>query len=49
MLYETFIKRNNKEISANLLNKQIECCTFGIKQHHPTTENKNSDKEVLLH
>ena len=43
------LKRNNKEISAYLLDKQIECFTFNIIQHHPTTKNNDSDKDVLLH
>ena len=43
------VKRNNKEISAYLRGKQIECCTFNIIQHHPITENNDSDKDVLLH
>ena len=44
-----FLKRNNKEISAYLGDKQIEYCTFNIIQHHPTTESNDSDKDVLLH
>ena len=43
------VKGNNKEVSAYLCNKQIECCTFNIIQHHPTTENNDSDKDVLLY
>ena len=43
------LKRNNKEISAYLCYKQIECCIFNIIQHHPTTDNNDSDKDVLLH
>ena len=42
------LKRNHKEISAYLLDKQIERCTFSFNQHHPT-ENNDSDKNVLLH
>ena len=42
-------KRNNKGISAYLRDKQIESCTFNIIQHHPTTENNDSDKDALLH
>ena len=38
------VNRNIKEISAYLLDQQIECCTFNIIQHHPTTENNDSDK-----
>ena len=33
----------------HLRNKQIECFTFKIIQHHPTTKNNNSDKDVLLY
>ena len=40
------LKRNNKEISAYLRDKQIECF---IIQHNPTTQNNDSDKDVLLH
>ena len=36
--YETFNERNNKEISAYLFDKQTECCTFKINQHHSITE-----------
>ena len=43
------VKRNNKEISAYLCNKQTECHIFNIIQHYPTTENNDSDKDVLLH
>ena len=44
------LKRNNREmISAYLCDKQIECFTVNIIQHHPTTENNDSDKDVLLH
>ena len=43
------LKINNKEISAYLRDKQIECFTFNIIQHHPTTKNNDSDKDVLLH
>ena len=43
------VKRINKEISAYLRDKQIECCTFNSIQHHNTTENNDSDKDVLLH
>ena len=43
------VKRNNKEISAYLRDKQIERHTFNIIQHHPTTKNNGSDKDVLLH
>ena len=40
------VERNTKEISGYLRDKQIECCTFNIIQHHPTTENNDSDKDV---
>ena len=43
------LKRNNKEISAYLHDKQIECFTFNIIQHHPAAKNDDSDKDVLLH
>ena len=43
------VNRNNKEMSAYLCDKQIECSTFNIIHHHPTTENNDSDKDVLLH
>ena len=43
------LKKNNKEISAYLHDKQIEYFTFNIIQHHPTTKNNDSDKDVLLH
>ena len=43
------LKRNNKEISAYLHDKQIEYFTFNIIQHHPTAKNNDSDKDVLLH
>ena len=44
------LKRNNKkEISAYLSDKQIERFTFNIIQHHPTIDNNDSDKDVLLH
>ena len=50
MFYETFlVKRNNNEMSDYLSDKQIECCTFNIIQDHPTIENNNSEKDVLLH
>ena len=49
MFYETFIERNNKEISAYLRDKQIECFAFNIIQYHPTTNNNDSNKDVLLH
>ena len=42
------LKRNNKDISAYLRGKQIECFTFNIIQHHPTAKNNDSDKKVLL-
>ena len=41
------LKRNNKEISAYLRDKQIECFTFNIIQHHSKTQNDDSDKDVL--
>ena len=41
------LKENNKEISAYLCNKQIECFTFNIIQHHPTAKNNDLDKDVL--
>ena len=31
--------RNNKEISVYLCDKEIECCTFNIIQHHSTSFN----------
>ena len=34
MFYET-LKRNNKELCAYLRDKQIECRTLNIIQHHP--------------
>ena len=43
------LKRKNKEISVYLRDKQIECFTFNIVQHHPTTKNNDLDKDVLLH
>ena len=43
------LKRNNKDIYAYLRDKKIECFTFNIIHHHPTTENDNSDKDDLLH
>ena len=43
------LKRNNKEISCYLRDKQIECFPFKIFQHHPTSENNDSDENVLLH
>ena len=42
------LKRNNKEISAYLCEKQIKCCTFKINQHHPATENNDTDKDALF-
>ena len=42
-------KTNNKEISTYLHDKQIKCYTFNMVQHHPTTKNSDSDKDVLLH
>ena len=48
MFYETFIEKN-KEISAYLRDKQIDCCTLSINQHHPAIENDDSDRDVLLH
>ena len=41
------LKRNNKEISAYLLDKQTECFTFNIIQHHPTTKKNDSNKDVF--
>ena len=38
------VKSDNKEISAYLRDKQIDCFTFSIIQHHPTTKNDDSDK-----
>ena len=43
------LERNNKQISAYLRDKQIECITFNIILHHPTTENNDLNKDVLLH
>ena len=53
------LKRNNKEIFAYLRDKETECFTFNIIQHHPTssniiqhhptTENNDSEKDALLH
>ena len=43
------LKRNKKEISAYLRDKQIECFTFNIIQEHPTAKNNDSDRGVLLH
>ena len=43
------MKGNNKEISAYLHDKQIECFTFNIIQHYPATKNNDSDKDVLLY
>ena len=43
------LKRDNKEISAYLRDKQIKCFTPSITEHHPTTKNNDSDKDVLLH
>ena len=43
------LKRNDKEISGYLCDKHIECCTFNIIQHHQTTKNNDSEKDVLLH
>ena len=40
--------KRNKEISAYLRDKQIECFTFNIILHHPTTKNNDSGKDVLL-
>ena len=40
------VKTNNKEISAYLHDKQIECCTFN---HRSIVENNDPDKDVLLH
>ena len=42
------LKRNRKEISAYLRDKQIECFTFNIIQHHPATKNNDSDKDVCF-
>ena len=44
-----FLKRNKKGISAYLRDKQIEWFAFNIIQHHPTTKNNDSGKDVLLH
>ena len=41
------LKRDNKEISTDLHDKEIECRTFNIIQHHPTTDNNDSDKDIL--
>ena len=46
---KNLVKRSNKEISAYLRDMQIDCCTFNIIQHHPTTDNNDSDKDDLLH
>ena len=46
---KNLLKRSNKTISAYLSDKQIEFVTFNIIQHHLTTKNNNSDKDVLLH
>ena len=35
------MKRNNKEISAYLRDKQIECCTFNIIHNYPTSESND--------
>ena len=43
------LKRNNKATSAYLREKQIECFTFNIIQHHSTTKNNDSDEDILLH
>ena len=43
------LKTNNKEISAYLRDKQIECFTLNFIQHHPTTKNNDADKDILLH
>ena len=43
------LKRNNKEISDYLREKQIEYFTFYIIQHHPAIKNNDSDKDVLLY
>ena len=43
------LKTNNKEISAYLRDKQIECFTLNIIQQHPTTKNNDADKDILLH
>ena len=43
------LKRNNKEISSYFRDKQIECRIFSIIQHHPITDNNDSDKDVLLY
>ena len=51
MVTQCFMKhllKRNKEIFANLHDKEIECFTFNIIQHHPTNENNDSDKDVLL-
>ena len=42
------LKRNNKEISAYLHDKQIECFTFNIIQHHPTAKSNDSDRRFAL-
>ena len=41
------LKINNKEISAYLRDKQIECFTSSMIQHHSTTKNNDSDKDVF--
>ena len=43
------LKRNNKEIFAYLGDKQIECFTFNLIQHHPKNENHDLDKDALFH
>ena len=43
------LKRNNKEISAYLRDKQSVSFTFNMIQHHPATKDNDSDKDVLLH
>ena len=42
------LKTNNREISAYLRDKQIECCTFNVIQHHLTAENNDLDKDVCF-
>ena len=49
MFIKHLLKRNKKKISAYLRDKQVDCFTFNIIQHHPTTKNNGSDKDVLLH
>ena len=41
------LERNNKMIPVYLRDKKIECFTFNIIQHDPTTKNNDSDKASL--